>query len=146
MNKKVISVIVVLVVILAGGVLCYMAFFNDAPEIQQEIIVDEPKYDGEIIEIPVESVNGISKEEAEELCYAVLGEEDEETGYPFSFGVSGAVERSGKKYYTIRASWLVNNSHMSYIGDFFVSADGDEIYTGLALSGEYEMTSLVWSK
>ena len=38
MNKKVISVIVVLVVILAGGVLCYMAFFNDAPEIQQEII------------------------------------------------------------------------------------------------------------
>ena len=99
-----------------------------------------------ITEIPVGSVKGITPEQAEELCYSVMGEKDEETGNTYSFGISGAVEWKGKQYYIIRASWLVNNDHLSYIGDFFVSAGGDEIYDGIALPGDYEIGDLILSK
>ncbi|MBE7036984.1 MAG: hypothetical protein E7403_06800 [Ruminococcaceae bacterium] len=106
----------------------------------------------EIVEVPISDVesvvkeqkNGITAQEAEQLCFKVLGEKDADTGFPFSFGVSGAVKKDGKLYYVIRASWLVNNSHMSYIGDFFASADGKELYNGLVQSGEYEMLDKIW--
>lgn len=88
----------------------------------------------------------ITVEEAEKLCYTVMGEQDETTGFPFSFGVTKTVEQEGKEYYAIRASWLVNNSHMSYIGDFFVSVDGKEIYTGFVQDGKYTFGDLIWSK
>ena len=106
----------------------------------------EPETDGDIIQIPVESVKGITSHEAEELCYSIMGKQDEETGFLFSFGTAAAVEKDGKQYYVIRASWLVNNSHMSYIGDFFVSSDGKEVYSGVALPDEYTMGNLIWSK
>ena len=91
-------------------------------------------------------MKGITKQEAELLCYDVLGERDEETGFPFSFGTSAAVEKDKKQYYVVRVSWLVDNSHLSYIGDFFVSADGKEIYDGLALPDEYKMGNIIWSE
>ncbi len=88
----------------------------------------------------------ITAEEAEKLCYAVMGEQDEATGFPFSFGTTETIKQDGKNYYAIRASWLVDNSHMSYIGDFFVSVDGKEIYTGFVQDGEYIFEDLIWSK
>lgn len=88
----------------------------------------------------------ITPEEAEKLCYSVLGEKDEDTGFPFSFGATGTYEEDGKQYHIIRASWLVNNSHLSYIGDFFVSVDGKEIYNGFAKSGSYEIENIIWSE
>ncbi|MBE7040126.1 MAG: hypothetical protein E7398_05310 [Ruminococcaceae bacterium] len=87
----------------------------------------------------------ITAKEAEKLCYTVMGKQDETTGFPFSFGVTNIIEKDGKEYYTIRASWLVNNSHMSYIGDFFVSVDGQEIYTGIVQDDEYTIDELIWS-
>ena len=84
--------------------------------------------------------------EAEELCYTIMGKKDEATGFPFSFTTTGTIERDGKEYYSIRASWLVNNSHMSYIGDFFVSVLGEEIYTGFVQGTEYTFEDLMWSK
>lgn len=88
----------------------------------------------------------ITAEEAEKLCYTVMGEKDEATGFPFSFGVTETFEQNEKEYYAIRASWLVNNDHMSYIGDFFVSVDGREIYTGFVQNGEYAFEDTIWSK
>lgn len=88
----------------------------------------------------------ITPRDAEKLCYAVLGEKDAETGFQFSFGVTETIKKEEKEYYVIRASWLVNNSHMSYIGDFFVSVDGKEIYTGFVRPDEYKMEKLIWSK
>lgn len=88
----------------------------------------------------------ITAEEAEKLCYSVMGDKDEATGFPFSFGVTGTYEKDGKEYYVIRASWLVDNSHMSYIGDFFVSVDGKEVYTGFVQGTEYIMEDLIWSE
>ncbi len=90
--------------------------------------------------------NKIMPEEAEKLCYSVMGDKDEATGFPFSFGVTGTYEKDSKEYYVIRASWLVNNSHMSYIGDFFVSVDGKEVYTGFVQGTEYIMEDLIWSE
>ena len=88
----------------------------------------------------------ITAEEAEKLCYTVMGEKDETTGFPFSFGVIVTFEQDGKEYYSIRATWLVNNDHMSYIGDFFVSVDGREIHTGFVKDGEYKFEDMIWSK
>ena len=155
MNKKIFYIILVLILIFSiGGIIYHKTSIvedeivsdNNTPVQESEIIISEPAKESEIIEIPVDSVEGITKTEAEELCYSVMGEKDEDTGFAFSFGTAGAIEKDKKQYYVIRASWLVNNSHMSYIGDFFVSADGKEIYTGTAISGEYIMDSLIWSE
>lgn len=106
---------------------------------------NEINLEDEIIEIPVESVVGISAEQAQNLCDDVMGESDETTGFPFSFGVSGAILVDNHQFYVVRASWLVNNSHMSYIGDFFVLADGSVIYDGVAYDGKYEIINMIWS-
>ena len=146
MNKKLFYTIVIVVLIgaIALGLYHKTAIVenNSMPVQEQTDVVNEEK----IVEIPLDSVKGITPEEAEELCYFVLGEKDEDTGFTFSFGTAGAVEKDKKLYYVIRASWLVNNSHMSYIGDFFVSADGKEIYNGTALPGEYTMQNIIWSE
>ncbi len=107
---------------------------------------DKPNTDADIVEIPVDSVKGITQKEAEELCYYVMGKKDEDTGFLFSFGTAGAVEKDKKQYYVIRASWLVDNNHLSYIGDFFVSADGTEIYNGTVFANEYVISDKIWSK
>lgn len=121
MNKKVYIITLVTVLFLAfGGVLLHS--------------------------ISTPQSNKITPEEAENLCYSVMGEKDEETGFLFSFSVTGTYEKDGKQYYVIRASWLVNNSHLSYIGDFFVSDDGKEIYNGFAQPDEYIMEDLIWSE
>ena len=88
----------------------------------------------------------ITPEEAVALCYLVMGEKDESTGFPFSFGVTEKFETNGEDYYAIRASWLVNNSHMSYIGDFFVRTDGREMYDGFVSGNEYTFGKLIWSE
>ena len=88
----------------------------------------------------------ITPEDAEKLCYSVIGEKDKETGFLFSFGVSGIIEKEEKEYYVIRASWLVNNDHMSYIGDFLVSEDGKEIYNAYLSDDEYIIKELIWSE
>ncbi len=127
MRKSIFCIIIIVVVLAlaAGGALYFKA-------------------SDDIVEISSDSVKGITNEEAENLCQSVLGEKDEETGFTFSFGTSGAIKTKGKQYYVVRVSWLVNGSHLSYIGDFFVSADGKEIYDGTALSGEYTMENVIW--
>ncbi len=153
MEKKILYFIIVAVLVLAiSGIIYYKIFISNnetalednEPVQNQDAAVNESGADNDIVEISVDSVKGITQQEAEKLCYSVLGEKDEKTGFTFSFGTSGAVETGGKQYYVIRASWLVNNSHLSYIGDFFVSADGKEIYNGTALHGEYIMKNEVW--
>lgn len=148
MKKVVCVILVIAAVLIIGGIVYYILPENDVPELvhTEEPVTPEPIQNGEIIQIPIEDVTGISPEEAVQLCYNVMGEKDEKTGFTFSFGTASAVERNKKQYYVIRASWLVNNSHMSYIGDFFVAADGKEIYDGLALPDEYIMKSIIWSE
>ncbi|MBO5505627.1 MAG: hypothetical protein J5984_04035 [Clostridia bacterium] len=46
----------------------------------------------------------------------------------------------------VRATWLVNNDHMSYIGDFFVTTDGKKVYTGIVTPEECIIENLIWSK
>ncbi len=120
MKKRYIIIIVTILFFAFAGILCY----NMSVAQNKEITADE----------------------AEKLCFAVMGEKDEKTGFPFSFGVTGTIEKEGKEYYIIRATWLVNNSHMSYIGDFFVSSDGKEMYSGYVQEDEYIMTEKIWSK
>lgn len=155
MNKKTFYIMAIIVLFFAlCGILYYKTFLFKkdnisgfaAEEQKHETDVDEKKSEGGIVEISVDSVKGIIPKKAEELCYYVMGEKDEKTGFIFSFGVSGAVEKDKKQYYVVRASWLVNNSHLSYIGDFFVSADGKEVYSGTALNNEYVMQDMIWSE
>lgn len=155
MGKKILCVVIVILLVFAiSSILYYKTFISDnenavihsEPVPNQDIEVLDTKSDKDIVEISLDSITGITPEEAEKLCQSVLGEKDEETGFTFSFGTSGAVEANGKQYYVIRASWLVNNSHMSYIGDFYVSADGKEIYSGTTFQGEYIMENIIWSE
>jgi len=137
-------ILVIIIICLIAGFFAYVVW--NTPKNSNVENPDSQKTEvknTEIIEIPIESVAGITPDEAEKMCYSIMGERDEETGNTFSFGVSGAIEWNGKQFYTVRASWLVNNSHMSYIGDFFVSSDGEEIYEGIVSSGEYEIGNLI---
>ena len=107
---------------------------------------DIPAETETVTETSSDEVKGITPEQAEKLCYNVMGEKDDATGFPFLFRNEGMVCENGKQYYLIRASWLVNNSHFSYIGDFFVSADGKQVYSGISEEGENVISGLIWSE
>ena len=103
-----------------------------------------------IVEVPifdVESVkNGITRQEAENLCSDVLGERAEENGFPISYRCISAVSADNELYYVMHITWLVNSNHWSYIGNCFVASDGQKIYDGVVSQGKYEMTELRWAK
>lgn len=143
MNKKIFFtlVIIMFLIVLLCGVFVVSEYINSDCQITQN-----DDLNCSIVEISIEDVRGISRTEAEEMCYKVFGKKDKDTGFLFSFSTTSAVKTNNKQYYVIRASWLVDNNHLSYIGDFFVSSDGKEIYDGIASSDEYTMVNLIWSK
>ncbi len=108
----------------------------------------------EITEIPISRAeaaakkqkNGIAMEEAEKLCGEVLGDKAEENGFPISYRCIGAVSADEKIFYVMHIAWLVNKSHWSYIGNCYVSSDGEEIYDGIVSESGYEITNLRWRK
>lgn len=107
-----------------------------------------------LVEIPISEVEAIAKEkkdgiisqDAEELCRKILGEKAEENGFPISYRCISAVDANDKLYYVMHIAWLVDDNHWSYIGNCYVSSDGQEIYDGFASSGKYEMTELRWKQ
>lgn len=116
-------------------------------------IAKEENFDN-IVEVPVsdveaaakKQVGGLTSQDAEKLCRDVLGEKAEENGFPISYSCISAVSANDKLYYVMHIAWLVDNTHWSYIGNCFASSDGREIYDGIALSGEYEISELLWKK
>lgn len=114
---------------------------------------EEISESSEITEVSIEEFeketknkNGLTAKEAENLCYTVLGDKAEENGFPISYRCMGGILVGDKAYYVMNITWLVNESHWSYIGNAFVSVDGREIYDGVALDGTYEMANLRWKK
>lgn len=124
--------------------------------LNNETVITEHKteqiFDKDIVEIPISDVetiakqseNGLTSMEAEQLCREIVGEKAEENSFPISYRCISAVSVNDKLYYVMHISWLVNNSHWSYIGNCFVSYDGKEIYDGLFLEEKYSMTELRW--
>ena len=154
-NKTAVVLIVALWVItltmsfLAGTIACQkpntieIETENDYEEILP-YTVEIPVSDAEALAARQE--NGITKEEAEKLCYKVLGDVADENGFPISYRCIGAVSANNKCYYVMHNTWLVDNNHWSYIGNCFVSYDGEEIYDGYVMPAKYEITRLRWEK
>lgn len=147
MKKKlmIITVIVLLILVLCGIVYKNMdrgqvADTNEAFLCPEDYIITE------IPIADVENAGKISSEEATKLCAEVLGDKAEENGFPISYRVISAVKTNDKMYYVMHMAWLVQNSHWSYIGNCYVSSNGDEIYDGFVADGEYTMTELRWKK
>lgn len=107
-----------------------------------------------IVEIPLSDIetivaqkqNVLTQQEAEKLCRDALGDKAEENGFPISYRCISAVSANDKLYYVMHITWLVDNNNWSYIGNCYVSIDGQEIYDGIVSSGKYEMTELRWKK
>ena len=94
----------------------------------------------------VPSASNLSPAEAEKLCGEMLGTVAPETGFPLSYNHVGSATFGEETYYVMRITWLVNNSHQSYIGDCFVSDDGSAIYDGYATPTSYELGELRWTR
>lgn len=109
-----------------------------------DYIAEVPVVDVE--SIAAEQKNGITKHEAEQLCSDVLGDKAEENGFPISYRCISAVSSDDKFYYVMHITWLVDNNHWSYIGNCYVSSDGQEIFDGIVSSEKYEITGLRWKK
>lgn len=82
-------------------------------------------------ETPADSGSYLSEEEALQLLYDSLGTEDEETGNAYSFGYIGNTSVDEAEYLVFDWRWMVDNDHLSRIGDLFVAADGSGIYEGI---------------
>ena len=74
MNKRILYIFLAVVLILSLGSVLYHSFLANAPKENARI----------------------TQEDAEKLCASVLGEKDEETGFPFSFGVAGTIQKDKK--------------------------------------------------
>ena len=77
----------------------------------------------------------LTEEEITEVLHEKLGTEDPETGFTYSFSIVGEVMIEEEPYYYGRWSWLVTNeegiaTHQSLLTEFFVSQDGETMYTG----------------
>ena len=146
--KKIPVFIIIILAILFPAVIIYSRI--SAPEEENdkdEHIIPDIIEEVEISYVESEAKeNGITMKEAEELCHEVLGDIAYETGFPITYKCINAVAAKGKLYYVMNISWFVNETHWSYIGNCFVSSDGDEIYDGIANSDGYEMTQLRWKK
>ena len=108
----------------------------------------------DIVEISISDIeviaqqnqNSLTQQEAEKLCRDVLGDKAEENGFPISYRCISAVSANDKLYYVMHITWLVDNNHWSYIGNCYVSSDGQEIYDGIVSPAKYKMTELRWKK
>lgn len=149
---KVKKVGVFLTVILSIAILTILFFIGttyhwaSTTEIKDNVdyIAEVPISDVEAI--AKEQENGITKQDAEKLCQKILGDKAEENGFPISYRCISAVSANNKLYYVMHIAWLVNNNHWSYIGNCYISSDGQEIYDGIVSQSEYTMTELRWKK
>ncbi|WP_426350933.1 hypothetical protein ACPWSR_06790 [Alloiococcus sp. CFN-8] len=77
----------------------------------------------------------LTEEEITEVLHEKLGTEDPETGFTYSFSIVGEVMIDEEPFYYGRWSWLVEDeqgmaTHQSLLTEFFVSQDGEVMYTG----------------
>ncbi len=158
--KKRISIIILWIVTIALAFYVGTKMDNPSNNIEltnntnDTITEKEQSFDNIIVEIPISDVesiaaaqkNGITQQEAELLCREVLGDKAEENGFPISYRCISAVSTNDKLYYVMHITWLVDNNHWSYIGNCYVSSDGQEIYDGIVSQGKYKMTELRWKK
>lgn len=157
--KKIFIFVLCIVLVLIGvivGVKIKNHFADEMNDNPTAMMESETEYtsDNSIKELPISDVeniarqseNGLTKQDAELLCQEVLWEQAEETGFPVSYRCIAAVSAEDQLYYVMHIAWFVNNSHWSYIGNCFVSIDGQEIYDGVVSDGIYEMTELRWKQ
>lgn len=149
--KKIFISLLCIVIVLTAFLICFRMGNHTAEDEQR---TNEALVAGNIAELPIEEVetiakqsaNGLTSLDAEQLCAEVLGDKAKENGFPISYKCISAVSANDKLYYVMHITWLVNNSHWSYIGNCYVSFDGQEIYDGVVSGEEYEMTDLRWKK
>ena len=77
----------------------------------------------------------LTEEEITAVLYEKLGKEDPETGFTYSFSIVGDVMIEEEPFYYGRWSWLVTDeegkpSNLSLLTEFFISKDGERMYTG----------------
>lgn len=104
------------------------------PEIQEETEVQETA------DIQQESGTTLTPEDAEQLLVSVLGTQDEQTGYTYSFGYIETMTIDGAEYHAFVWSWLVED-HNSRLGELFVAVDGSAIYEGEYLGDSAEVNT-----
>ena len=148
-NRKFIGFLMLALVTVGACAFCGCSAGEKAAEqnVPDEIITSDEV--SVISDEQIEMMSGkkpgiITKDEAQELCAEVLGEYDPDTGFLMSYRCGEVISAGGKIYYVVYMSWLVDNSHLSRIGECFVSVDGKEIYNGSAFDGDYEITERIW--
>lgn len=80
-----------------------------------------------------------NSDDAEKLLESVLGTEDSETGYTYSFGYVDKVEVEGEAYYGFVWSWLVDD-HLSKLSELLVKADGSAVYAAVCDGDTWEIS------
>lgn len=85
----------------------------------------------------------ITQEEAEKILEKKYGTVDTETGNTMSYAyITKIKDKEGKEYYAFRESWLVDNNHLSFLQNIFVSLDGKKIET-TSVASNYEENQVV---
>ena len=74
---------------------------------------------------PMDSVKGISEEDALELCYTKLGEKDETVGFTLKYRYVAAVELNEQSYYVVSRSYNIHEEDWSDMGIVMVSSNGN---------------------
>lgn len=133
------------------------AFSNDTADSNNEadpsVTSDNSPLDKKFLttKIAQATTQGISTDEAINLCAKKLGDKDEETGNSLVYSYECTVSFQGKEYYVIYRSWIVDEgtdaAHPSFIGYAIVVVDGSEIYDGLDDQvGNYYVGDKLWGK
>ena len=107
-------------------------------------VVSESNYYNTAV-IDMNSVYGISEDDASILCRTVLGEKGDITDFDIGYRCTAAIEYNGGQYYVVTVSWLVDDRYWSYIGEVMVASNGDTIYSGYSdQEGNYYLHEIIW--
>lgn len=74
-----------------------------------------------------QETSAITPDQGAALLEKKLGSVDSATGNQMSYGYADTITQDGTEYYRYRVSWLVDSSHLSYLTDYLVSTDGNEV-------------------
>lgn len=89
----------------------------------------------------------ISEKDARNLCVKVLGEKDKEMNFKQSYQYEDTLMQNEKEYYIFYVAWLVDDNHWSSVGYVMVSAEGNEIFSGIKDDkGDYYLSEKIWTK
>lgn len=135
MRKKNLEKVIIVFLIIAIAVTTFLLirYFtnkNNYVEENKEGNTESANIDVNEIISSMPAPQDITVEQAQTMIEEMFGTHDETTGNSMTYVYITTIKDSnGKQYYYFRESWVIDDNHLSFLQNVFVSIDATLVYT-----------------